>query len=131
GQVLGGTWRWIRLNMDSTLGSAAALDRSRDLFVAWSMITTGGSGNDAAGPWTAVEVLTVDDDDGVLGNGTPNYDEICMAFDRHGIDCPELDLISISVVDAPQTLGPGESGEVRVRITDSAASFEPGTQQLG
>ncbi|MFI4883036.1 MAG: GC-type dockerin domain-anchored protein [Phycisphaerales bacterium JB064] len=131
GQVLGGTWRWIRLNMDSTLGSAAALDRSRDLFVAWSMITTGGSGNDAAGPWTAVEVLTVDDDDGVLGNGTPNYDEICMAFDRHGIECPELDLIGISVVEAPETLGPGESGEVRVRITDSAASFEPGTQQLG
>ena len=131
GQIVGGSWRWIRLNMSPTLGSAAALEESRDLFVAWSLITTGGRGLDSAGPWTAIEVLTVDDDDGILGNGTPNYDEICMAFDRHGIDCPELDLISIAVVDAPDTLGPGQSGQVRVSITDSAASLEPGTQQLG
>jgi hypothetical protein len=132
GQVLGGTWRWIRLNMSDTLGSAEALAHSQDIFVAWSMITRGGDdqGN-SAGPWTAIEVLTVDDDDGILGNGTPNYDEICMAFDRHGIDCPELDLISISVVDAPETLGPGESAEVRVSIEDSTASLVDGTQMLG
>ncbi|GIW74194.1 MAG: hypothetical protein KatS3mg103_0716 [Phycisphaerales bacterium] len=131
GQIIGGTWRWIRLNMSSTLGSAAALEEARDLFVAWSMITTGGRGLDSAGPWTAIEVLTVDDDDGILGNGTPNYDEICMAFDRHGIECPELDLISIAVLEAPQTLRPFEPGQVRVRITDSTASLEPGTQRLG
>ena len=131
GQIVGGTWRWIRLNLSSTLGSAAALEESRDLFVGWSIITTGGRDLDSAGPWTAIEVLTIDDDDGILGNGTPNYDEICMAFDRHGIDCPELDLISISVVDAPETLLPFESGEVRVNITDSTAMLEPGTQRLG
>ena len=131
GQVLGGTWRWIRLNLTDTLGSAQGLATAQDLFVGWSIITLGGDGSDSATPRTAIEVLTIDDDDGILGNGTPNYDEICMAFDRHGIECPELDLISISVVDAPDQLGSGESAEVRVSITDSTAVFEVGTQMLG
>ena len=131
GQIIGGTWRWIRLNLGDTLGSAPGLEEARDLFVAWSLITTGGRGLDSAGPWTAIEVLTVDDDDGILGNGTPNYDDICAAFDRHGIDCPELDLLSISVVDAPDTLDPGQSAEVRISITESAAGLVPDSQQLG
>ncbi len=131
GQVLGGSWRWIRLNMDSTLGSAAALARSQDLFVGWSMITLGGDGSDSATPRTAIEVLTIDDDDGILGNGTPNYNEICMAFDRHGIDCPELDLLSISIADAPEQLLPGQSAEVRVRIEESTAGLVAGTEMLG
>ncbi|MFI4916082.1 MAG: hypothetical protein ACIAS6_06195 [Phycisphaerales bacterium JB060] len=131
GQVLGGSWRWIRLNMTDTLGSAEALARSRDLFVGWSMITLGGDGDDSATPRTAVEVLTIDDDDGILGNGTPNYDEICMAFDRHGIDCPELDLLSISIAEAPEQLLPGESSEVRVEIEESTAGLVEGSQMLG
>ncbi len=131
GQVLGGSWRWMRLNMTSTLGSGPALERCQDNFVAWSMITSGGRGSDSAGPWTAIEVLTVDDDDGVLGNGTPNYDEICMAFDRHGIECPELDLLAIQVVDAPDTLQVGQSGEVRITIDDVTASLVPGTVEMG
>ena len=36
----------------------------------------------------AIEVLTVDDDDGDLGDGTPHYAEICAAFAAHSIDCP-------------------------------------------
>ncbi|UYV12521.1 MAG: hypothetical protein NCW75_14645 [Phycisphaera sp.] len=131
GQVLGGSWRWMRLNMTSTLGSGPALERVQDNFVAWSMITLGGDGSDSATPRTAIEVLTVDDDDGIIGNGTPNYTEICEAFDRHGIDCPELDLLSISVVDAPDTLESGQSGQVRVSITESTAGLVDGSQMLG
>ena len=131
GQIVGGTWRWIRLNLSPKLGSAPALEEARDLFVAWSMITTGGRSLDSAGPWTAIEVLTVDDDDGIIGNGTPNYAEICAAFGRHGISCPPLDLLSITVLDAPESLQPGQSGEVRVRIDPVAASLVPGSGRLG
>jgi hypothetical protein len=131
GQVLGGSWRWMRLNMTATLGSGPALDRVQDNFVAWSMITLGGDGGDSATPRTAIEVLTVDDDDGIIGNGTPNYDEICMAFDRHGIDCPELDLLAIRVVEAPDTLQVGQSGQVRITVDDVTASLVPGTVEMG
>ena len=131
GQIIGGSWRWIRLNLSGTLGSGPALDEARDLHVAWSMIATGGRGLDSAGPWTAIEVLTVDDDDGTIGNGTPNFNEICAAFDRHGIDCPELDLLSISVLEAPETLLPSQSGDVRVRIDEVTAGMVDGSARLG
>ncbi len=39
----------------------------------------------------AIDFLTLDDDDGNIGNGTPHREEICSGFEAHGIDCPELD----------------------------------------
>lgn len=36
----------------------------------------------------AIDFLALDDDDGNLANGTPHGEEICAAFDAHGIDCP-------------------------------------------
>jgi hypothetical protein len=43
----------------------------------------------SAHPQTVIEVLTVDDDNGDLVDGTPHDQEICAAFAAHGIfDCP-------------------------------------------
>ena len=39
----------------------------------------------------AVDLLTLDDDDDLLGNGTPHYGEICAGFNAHGIDCPAIE----------------------------------------
>jgi len=130
GQQLGGTWRWTRLNLNDTMTSAEALDTARDLFAGWSMITLGGAGDDAIAPRTAIEVLTVDDDDGIIGNGTPNYEQICQAFDRHGVDCPELDSILVVVDERPEALGAGESGRVLVSIEDVSASLVDGSLDL-
>lgn len=38
----------------------------------------------------AVDLLTLDDDDGLLENGTPHYAEICAGFYQHGMNCPAL-----------------------------------------
>jgi hypothetical protein len=35
----------------------------------------------------ALDLLAVDDDDGILDNGTPHYNEICSAFAVHGMTC--------------------------------------------
>ncbi|MCA9278827.1 MAG: hypothetical protein H6815_11600 [Phycisphaeraceae bacterium] len=96
GMLLGGTWWDIRQNMGTTYGSQPGLELTRDLHVAWYLITSGGQGSNSAHPGTAIEVLTVDDNDGNLENGTPNYNEICAAFSSHSIDCPELLLLSFS-----------------------------------
>ena len=37
-----------------------------------------------------IDFLTLDDDDGYLGNGSPHYNEICAGFTAHGLSCPEL-----------------------------------------
>jgi len=96
GQILAGTWFDIRDSFVDRFGTDDGLERVRDLQVNWSMLTNGGTGSstlNSAHPGTAIEVLTLDDDDGNLDNGTPNYDVICDAFQDHGIDCPPIQAI--------------------------------------
>ncbi|QKK07068.1 MAG: hypothetical protein HND58_02085 [Planctomycetota bacterium] len=90
GQLLGGVWWDIRENMGDTYGSETGLTETQQLFVDWMLITTGGQGDNSAHPGTAIEVLTIDDNDGNINNGTPNYDDICAAFGKHNIDCPPV-----------------------------------------
>lgn len=41
-------------------------------------------------PSIAIDMLTLDDDDTLLENGTPHYEEICTGFGLHNIDCPPI-----------------------------------------
>jgi hypothetical protein len=88
GQVLGGAWWDIKLNMEASLGAAVGLDYARQLLTDWTELTIGVRRQDSATPQTAVEVLTADDDDGNLSNRTPHFEEVCDAFAAHGISCP-------------------------------------------
>lgn len=36
----------------------------------------------------AIDLLTLDDDDGNINNGTPHDNEICSGFSAHGLSCP-------------------------------------------
>lgn len=42
------------------------------------------------GPSIAIDLLTLDDDDELLENGTPHYEEICEGFNLHDMDCPPI-----------------------------------------
>jgi len=120
GQILAGTWWDIRTNLGNKYGSAMGLAVTQQLFVDWSLITGGGTGSstlNSAHPLTAIEVLTVNDDDGNLGNGTPDYAEICNAFGQHNIDCPELQLIAFSFPNGlPADLTPDTATVIRVDV---------------
>ena len=41
-------------------------------------------------PSLAIDMLTLDDDDNLLENGTPHYQEICTGFGLHNMDCPPI-----------------------------------------
>lgn len=41
-------------------------------------------------PSIAIDLLTLDDNDGLIENGTPHYDEICTGFELHGMNCPAI-----------------------------------------
>jgi hypothetical protein len=89
GQVLAGVWWDIKLEMQALLGGEVGLEAARQLFTDWAMMTIGvTTGKNSATPLTAIEVLTVDDDDGDISNGTPHFDEICAGFAAHNIGCP-------------------------------------------
>lgn len=92
-RILGGLWWDIREWFHDGAGEPAdpfpddeaALAYARDLFVAWALMTQGGSGTASAHPLTGIEILTVDDDDGNIWNGTPHSDDIEKALDAHQI----------------------------------------------
>lgn len=88
GQILGGVWWDIKRNMQALLGDEEGLEQARQLFTDWSLITLGGRFKNSAHPGTAIEVLTTDDDDADLANGTPHQEQICSAFAAHNISCP-------------------------------------------
>nr|MBN2278089.1 VCBS repeat-containing protein [candidate division Zixibacteria bacterium] len=56
-------------------------------------------------PEITIDFLTLDDDDGNLGNGTPHYAEIAAGFGAHGMDAPRLVFMSVyperNAVDVP------------------------------
>jgi len=123
GQILGASFWRIRENLGNSLGSAEGLALVQQLAVDWSLITIGGSGNSSAHPQTAIEVLTVDDDDGSIDNGTPNFGEICDAFAQHSIDCPALPDILISYPEGrPESLLPLDATSIRVLVVAGTAT---------
>lgn len=117
GQIIGGVWYDTKIRFQAQLGSTLGLEATRQLAVDWAQITLGGQGLNSAHPDTAIEVLTMDDDDGNLGNGTPNYALICEAFAEHGIDCPPLPEVALTFPDGrPELVGDLQETTVRVFV---------------
>lgn len=92
GELLGAIWIRIGAGIGASPGDAA------DLFFDWAALAvppggttlcTNSAWDQSADEGTFIEVLTADDDDGNIGNGTPNGAAICAAFDAHGITIDE------------------------------------------
>lgn len=132
GEVVAGVWYRIRQNFGTQYGSAPGLALVQQLEVDWANMTNGGSGNDSAYPGTAIEVLTVDDDNGNIGDGTPNYSLICPAFDAHNIDCPALTLMTFQYPDGiPTQLVPNQVTTFRVNAVGVNGGVPvPGSGQI-
>jgi hypothetical protein len=132
GQILPGSWWRIRENLGTLLGSGPGLEAARQLQVDWSLITLGGASSSvAAGPNTAIEVLTVDDNDGNLANGTPHYSQICSAYAQHSIACPPLSLIQFAFPEGrPTTVPPNQVADFPVVVSGVAGTPQPGTGTL-
>lgn len=127
GQLLAGCWWDIRQNFGASLGPTVGLEAARQLFADWSAMTLGGEGGaGTAYPGTAIEVLTVDDNDGVLSNGTPNYGDICAAFLGRGIPCPEVVLLSITFPQGTPELIDPQGSTLRIAIEEVASTVVPG-----
>jgi hypothetical protein len=119
GEVLGGVWWGIRTRFGAAYGSQPGLELVRQLFVDWMLVTTGGSGSNSANADTAIEILTLNDDDGYLGNGTPDYSKICQSFAAKAIPCPPAPPLGIQFPSGLPTLGvPDVPTEIFVNILD-------------
>lgn len=85
GSVLSGTvWDiWKQLDLTQPSGSDALIRQ----LVFSSVLLHSGTKIDSS---IAVDMLTLDDNDGLLENGTPHYKEICAGFTAHGMTCPAI-----------------------------------------
>jgi hypothetical protein len=130
GETLGGVWWAIRENLGVKYGGAS-LAITQQLHVDWSMDTVGGSGSNSAHPATAIEVLTANDDDGDIDNGTPDYPEICNAFGQYNIDCPEIVVIDFLYPNGqPSIIPPNQTFNLRVDVVGLTGTPQPGTGTL-
>ena len=131
GQIVGAVWWRIRTNMGAFYGSQPGLDQTRQMQVNWSLITIGGTGSNSlnsAHPGTAEEVLTVDDNDGNINNGTPNYSRICPAFAAHSIACPAFSPVTFQYPSGrPAEIAINQPTPISVNIVSNGATPTPGT----
>ena len=84
GQILAGFHWHARENMMLSLGEEAGHWRASEV---WHFSRE--LGLPMMQPEQVWWSFIADDDDGNLDNGTPNYDDLCPAAQRHGFECPE------------------------------------------
>lgn len=144
GLVLGGLVCEVRRNLGNKYGSSNGLEAARALHMKWALTTLGGEGEDSASPRTLNEYLIANDNDGDLGNGTPDSCEITNAFGQHGITSSTSgvsDSVVISVTSqTPSSISPRgglyitatATGICRLPVPDSmVVRFRNGTGAFG
>ncbi|MBK7876909.1 MAG: hypothetical protein IPJ77_14380 [Planctomycetes bacterium] len=116
---MGAAWK-IRANLNATLGNAQGDLAANTLFLAWmNAYNQGGIRSVIENQW-----LTLDDDDGVLDNGTPHFADIDNGFRAQGFPgitapCPSPTTFCAS---SPNSVGAGARiswiGSTRVSRND-------------
>jgi len=82
-------------------------------------------------PQITIDWLTLDDDDGDIGNGTPHYDEIATGFGAHNMDAPPLNLLAISYPDTqPEYVSPNGGTTMTVQFDPISDSVDPSSPTL-
>jgi hypothetical protein len=76
----------------------------------------------------AIDMLTLDDTDGNLNNGSQHYNEICTGFAAHGLICPALTTdMAVSPTTALSAQGPVGGPFAATSVTYTVTNRGPGT----
>ena len=122
GSLLSGTVWDIWKQLDLTVPATSA-DIIRELVFS-SVLLHSGTSIDSA---IAVDMLTLDDDDALLENGTPHYSAICAGFAAHGMTCPAIQ--SGLVVKGVDLAAEGLSGGPFAPTSTTLTLYNLGPQQ--
>lgn len=128
GQVISGAFWLTKDQLNTTMGAAAALPYARSLYLNSILLNP----NDID-PGVTIDVLTLDDDDANILNGTPHYDEIATGFGAKNLDAPVINWLDITPVSVPgEFLQLPHAGvvSVRVNITNDIGVLNPSSARL-
>ena len=74
-------------------------------------------------PQITIDYLTIDDDNGYIGDGTPHYAEIDTAFSAHNMPAPELELIQFQYPNGiPSMVAPQHAETIDVNLVGIAGT---------
>ncbi|MCB8932565.1 MAG: hypothetical protein H6534_03890 [Chthonomonadaceae bacterium] len=134
GQVISGAFWMTILELDQTIGHAASLPMLRSWWLDSILLRPSG-----INPGITIDVLTLDDDDNNIYNGTPHYQEIADGFGAKNLDAPELEWVQIAPQGLPEFLikprSPGREEVtptyvVRVLVQDNVGTVDPGAVKV-
>ncbi len=94
GEVLMGAMWKMRANLQATHGDALGGQIADGLFLGWMNAYDQGEIKSVI----VTQMLTLDDNDGDIGNGTPNYEDINSAFQAQGFPGVDLQFIELQTV---------------------------------
>jgi hypothetical protein len=98
GQVISGAfWQtWLEMRNRYASNPQYALERVREWYLNSILLRPTG-----ISPQITIDVLTLDDNDGDIYNGTPHYPQIATGFARHNLPAPQIDWLRIEPVSLP------------------------------
>lgn len=97
GMVVSGAFWGTMLQLNSTVGHTSALALVRQWAINSILLHP-----PTISPGMTIDVLTLDDNDGDITNGTPHYNEIAAGFGAKGLTAPPVEWIKI----VPTTIPP-------------------------
>lgn len=126
--VSGAFWETV-LKMDTTIGHTAGLNLMRNYSINSILLNPPG-----IDPGLTIDVLTLDDNDGNLNNGTPNYDDIAFGFGKKGLTAPPVTYLTITPISVPGTfvqfLPGGQTILFKLKVKKSSTEPNIGTAKL-
>ncbi len=121
--LLSGVVWEIRNGMIDSMGLAAGSQRINELMLASVFLNT----DSEIGPQLAIDLLTLDDDDGDIANGTPNRDAIVDGFSSRSIPTPPLAPVGFFFEDGrPTYVDPNGGALMMVRLEGLTTGIIPG-----
>ncbi len=134
GQVISGAFWLTLLELDQTVGHTQGMALARSWYLNSILLRPAG-----INPAVTIDVLTLDDDDNNIFNGTPHYQEIATGFGAKNLDAPVLDWVTITPTLLPpylvKTLNPARdetirSELIRLLVTDNVGTLDPTTVRV-
>ena len=124
GQLLSGMIWDIRENL---INAGKSVEIVNDIFVNSILLHNGSSINSAI----TIDWLTLNDDNGNINDGTPDYAEINAGCSVHGLPGPELDFLTFSFPGGlPSAINPSTGAEFNVSVSGVSATPIAGSGTL-
>lgn len=131
GQLLAGFWWDLLEIMGSEFGPEEGWDRTAILFRDWASITSGGFGGQPFHEFMVQEILSVDDDDADLTNGSTHYWQIREAALGRNVAVPPVVSLVVEITEPlPEFVLPLTAYPIDVTIFDSAGTYIPSSGKL-